>query len=486
MSLTVGEPAIDAIIEALNQKKTIALTSPSGGSPKVTSLGIFARIWHWNDVKFHEERLSKLAAVIAKVISQQQRLSIADAAENLPLKAARTLVKEASRQKIQSSEIKTLRKEVTAAKLGISAITLDSNPGLQTFVESHHLERYLLIYNDPIQIDPATQQAALRKEGKFQPWNIILEETRSWKKPVQSPQLAWVYGKDGIQNKDMYDWSELKPFMKGNPADWNHQYVFEFCACHNPHSIKNGNHSWFRLKTPTGDIYSAGLYRPDKQDWTDNLKSPLRIKPGYLMQPDVSEFWDYEITTIDFEITKEIFLEIKQTVETDKKNEDLVFQLFNNNCLLYNKKLAYLGGVDLPTLDHALFYMVPASLVQTVSKFMNILPSFVQKVCLYVSSFFLNVAQLFLGAGIIDDELNEKQRKKAIPHLNSFADLFDVSKIYLNHPNTLGYKTRQCVLEWRKQEIEGLNLIESNPELREEKEKVIKLSLPPAYYISPA
>jgi hypothetical protein len=481
MSLTVSEPT-DAIIQALNQKKMIALESLADGSSKVKPLGVFARIWHWNDANFHGKRLSKLAATLTKVVSQQERLSIAEATENQPLRAARNLLREASAQKIQSHELNNLRKEVTAAKLGISSTTLDHNPGLQTFIERHHLERYLLIYNHAIQTDPATHQVSLRKEGEFQPWNTILEETRSWKMPSHAPQLAWVYGQDGVHNKDMYDWNELKPFMKGDPSEWNHQYVFEFCACHNPNSLKNGVHSWFRLKTPTGDIYSAGLYRPDKPDLTENLKYPLRIKPGYLMQPDVSEFWDFEITTIDFAITEEIFLEIKQTVEADKKNEDLIFQPFHNNCLLYNKKLAEIGGVDLPTLDNVLYFMAPQNLAQTVSKFMEKLPFFVQKVCLYVTAFFLNIGQVFLGACMIDENLNEKQRKKAVPHLNSFSDLFDVNKIYLNHPNTLGFKTRQKVLEWRKQEIDFLNQNECCPVIKEAKEKSINLSLPPAFY----
>lgn len=482
MCLTVTESTIFGMIDALNRREIVTLTSTVEESPKTASMSILSRIWHWNDNKFHEKRLSKLAFVVAKVISQQQRLSIVDATKDRELKAARVLLKEIFRHNINSPEIETLRKEVTAAKLGISANTLDNNPGLQKFIEDHHLERYLLIYKHAIQMDTETQQISLYKNGKHLSWRTIVEEMQPWKKPLHQPHSAWVYGQDGIQNKDMYDWSELKPFMKGNPADWEHQYVFELCACHNPHSFKNGNHSWVRLKTPSGDIYSVGLYRPDKKDWTDNLKFPLRIKSGHLMQPDVSEFWDYEITTIDFAINEETFLKIKQTVEEDKKNEDLVFQLFNNNCLLYNKKLANLGGVDLPTLDNVMLYMAPVKIVQKMARYMNKLPTFVQKICLYVSAFFLNIGQVFLGATIVDKELNEKQKKKAVPHLNSFSDLFDISKIYLNHPNTLGYKTRQHVLEWRQQEIDFLNQTEKNPTILKEKIQNINFSLPPNYY----
>lgn len=479
MCMTIAETA--PLIDGLNRRETLLLTSAQG-TPKVVSMCLLGRLWRWHDARFHEERLSRLASVITKVIAQQERLPIEEAAKNRPLKAARVLIKEADCYNVHTTQIDALKKEVTAAKIGITADTLDKNPGLQKFVENHHLERYLLIYKDGLRTNPLTEEASLRKEGSFQPWSAIQEEITSWTKPAREPHLAWVYGQEGIQNKDMYDWTELKPFMQGNPADWDHQYVFEFCACHNPHSFKNGNHSWFRLKTPTGDIYSIGLYRPDKLDWKDNLRTPLRIKPGHLMQPDVSEFWDYEITTIDFAIKEETFLKIKEAVETDKKSEELVFQLFNNNCLLYNKKMASIAGVDLPTLDNAMHYMAPVSIVHRVENFINKFPSFVKKICLYVSAFFLNIAQVFLGATLIDASLNEKQRKNAVPHLNSFFDLFDINKIYLNHPNTLGYKTRQNVLQWRQQEIIAIHQTEMDPSIREKKIKDINLQLPPAYY----
>jgi len=71
-----------------------------------------------------------------------------------------------------------------------------------------------------------------------------------------------------------------------------------------------------------------------------------------------------------------------------------------------------------------------------------------------------------------------------VPHINSILDLFDVSKIYLNHPNTLGYDTRKKVLQWRKQQLDALELSEYDPNERSQRSKQIMLSLPPAYYLS--
>lgn len=482
MSLGINNPTISAIGSAIKHNQVVTAVQTSNGTIEIKPLGLFARLWHWNDKKFHEARLTDLVSIVTKVISAQQRLTIAAAAEDTTLKVARNLLKDLKKQNINISAISDLKKEVVAAKLGISTITLDSNPGLQKFTEQYHLERYLLTYNHPFVIDQGTQEISLLKNGGFQPWNQIFKESQSWQTSTRSPKLSWVYGPEGIQNKDMYDWTELKPFLKGDPADWNHEYVFEFCACFNPHSIKNGNHSWFRLKTPTGDVYSVGLYEPGKGNVENNVKSPLRIKPAFLMQPDVSEFWDFPISTIGFTINEETFLKIKQTVENDKNTENLIFQLFNNNCVLYSKKLALIGGVDLPARDNILNFIIPAHVNRNVSSLMDKMPVFVQKISLFVAAFFLNITQSILGGYKIDKLLNENQKKLATPHLKTFKDLFDVNKIYLNHPSTLAFKTGLQVLEWRKKEIETLQQTESDAKLREEKEKQINLSLPPSYY----
>lgn len=481
MNPTVTESTIDGLTKALNAREMITLEKALDGTVSVKPIGFLSRIWHWRDAKFHKTRLSDLAEVVTKIIAVQDRVSIKQATECESLKAARNLLKEIRSWNIQTETTLRLQKEVTSAKLAIRVNDLDNNPGLQQFAEKHHLERYLLIFKHSLQIDDAGRVLILQN-SQHQPWNKIVEESPSWSPFTSSPSFAWIYGQDGIQHQDMYDWQELKPFMNSDPSEWNHEYVFELCACDNPISIKNGVHSWFRLKTPSGDIYSAGLYRPEKSAWTENLKFPLRIKPGYLMQPDVSEFWDYEITTIDFTISEEQFHKIKQTVELDKKNEDLVFQMFDSNCLIYNKKLAQIGGVDFATSENILTFAASPDTIHSVSKFINMLPSFVQKICLYVSAFFINIGQICFGGCMIDDGLNEQQRKKAVPYLNSIIDLFDVNKIYINHPNTLGHVIKRNVQDWRQEEIKIVNQSESDPETRAEKIKQIMLSLPPSYY----
>jgi len=450
------------------------------GVPLIAPLGILNRIWHRRDSNYHAANISAIAALTAPILANYPRLTLSQAADDLTVKTCRNVVKFAQGAKIKTPEIEALNKQVTAAKIGIRHSAFDHNPGFQQFVEKTYLERYLLEYDHMVSVDAKTQKVSLLKDGKLQPWTEIQREMKTWKESTATPHWTWIYGPEGIQNKDFHDWSELKPHTKDNPAKWHHQYVFEFCVCYNPESLLNGNHSWLRLKTPTGDIYSVGLYRPGKPNGViGNVKTPMRIKPGYLMHPDVSEFWPFKIYSIDVAITEKDFLKMKQTIEEDNRNQDSVFQLFNNNCMLYCKKIAAIANIDIPTAESVLELTTPQKLQNRVKQFFSILPSFVKKICNVVVSFFINILLVCLGGCFIDGKLNENRKKRAVAHFTSATQLFDPEKTVLHHPLTMAFKTYPKVMEWRKQELENLKKTETNRDVIAEKTRQILLGLPP-------
>lgn len=479
-----GGTFVQLLDPLLQQRLPVKLAIDATGALTPRPLGLFERVMHWDDTQFHAERLSALASLIARILAVKQRQTPQEAASDPVLRSGRNLLKQAHSYHCKTPQIETLKKEVTAAKLAITATTLDKNPGLQKFVEKHHLERYLWQYGHSLKVDAASSEVSILKDGTYTPWTKVHEEINQWSNKFTSPLQHWVYGPEGVQTKNMYEWTTLKPFKKGNPAEWNHQYVFEFCACLNPHSLKNGNHSWMRLKTPSGDIYSVGLYRPEKPDLSHNFKTPLRVKPGHLMQPDVSEFWDFDIFTIATAISKEEFFKMKQTIEEDKKNEDQVFQLISSNCLLYCKKIGAIADIDIPTGGNVLNLFTPPGLQERVKKGLSCLPVIIQKVCAIAAAFFVNLILICLGATRIDDQLNAQQRQRAVPHLRSFKDLCDQSKTHMHEPMTFAFKTRAQVLEWRRNQIEALQASEKNTDLLNEQIRKIELSLPPCFYRS--
>lgn len=443
------------------------------GQAVIAPLGILARIWHWKDRTYHRQRLEGIADVFSANIAIHKRESITAANKDPLLLASRSLAHVFAKQ--TSPKMEEFNRQLLAAKLGIAVEVFDKNPGFQEFAKLHHLEKYLLHYGDELKVDPQTLTLSIRYKGTHTPWNEVFQDIQKWQKLTSMPQQAWIYGQDGIQNEDMYSWTELKPYKKVDPALYNHQYVFVFCACENPVSIKNGCHTWLQLITPTGDMYSVGLYRPGKPNIWHNANFPLRIKPGYLMQPDLSEFYPYPIHKIPVAITEESFFAIKRAIEEDKKNDNLLFHLFDANCTLYCKHKAALAGINLPTSERVIELVAPRKLKYRVQKFMSCLPAWLRKICDVMQAVLTNVLELSFGASFIDKNLNPRQRERAVPHIQSIWDLFNPEKSKLNHPVTLAYETKRIVDEWRSKKIQKPGNVTRIAE--------INLSLPKHFYI---
>lgn len=218
--------------------------------------------------------------------------------------------------------------------------------------------------------------------------------------------------------------------------------------------MNGAEHSWLRLKTPNGEIYSAALYRPGKHHFFDNFHLPLRAKKGYLMSPDISEFWPISIYRIPVEITKKQFETIKSSLEEDKKDEDkLVFQLFNGNCTEYINSKAKLAGIRLPTAVHYLRNVTPLSIQKRYDRVMDKLPSIVRQICESVVTVLSNLLQLCLGGHLLDRQLKGKKITfKA--NINSFSDLFNPEKLKFHPPRYLALTIGKEIEEWKKKETE--------------------------------
>ena len=473
------------VCEALQTDQPFSLNITPSAQLKAVPMTAMGRFWHRNDSDYHKTRLLPLAVLFTKILEKQDRQSLVDADQDPYIRAARNLHRTIRSYHLADPRFQQLRKQIVAAKLGIEADTFDHNPGFQKFVEEHHLERYILEYRDEVKVNPSTKEVSIRFTGAYTPWKKVSEALQQWPEFTTQPQQAWVYGNEGIIHKNLYDWSTLTPFKKGNPADWNHQYIYEFCTCYNPATLKTGNHAWIRLKTPEGDIYSIGLYRPGKTGPSDNFKFPLRIKPGYLMQPDFSEFWDYEILTIPVAITKNDFLEMKRVIEEDKKNDDMVFQLFNNNCGLYCKKIALIAGINLPTSERIIELITPITWQNRVKHVLSYFPQPVVKMMDIVQTFFFNLLAVALGATMIDAHLTPKRKIKAQAHLQSFWDLFKPEKASLNHPLTIAFKTKPLIDHWREKKIAKLSESAKTKDGWIEKFSTIQFGIPKKFRISP-
>ncbi len=348
--------------------------------------------------------------------------------------------------------IQACKRELLAYQLGIasSIFELRCNQGFETFASSPPLASYLAVYNHEIRLDPQ-QRIMLQQKGRDIQW-IMLRSL------VQRPQATtptnqpWFYGPQGIQNKDMFQWNQLEPYKFEDPAAWGNQYVFEFCCCCEEVPQFIGDHSWLRLKTPKGAIYSVGLYRPYKRDKRENYKMPLRVQKGHLMQPDVSEFWNLPIHRIAFTITEAVFHEMKQAIEKDKRQDDQTFQLIGQNCTQYVEKIGRIGNIRLPTekpmwqlLNKRFGYPRIQTGIETAA---SKLPSKVNSVFSHCCAFICNTTLLCAGAACVDSEIRQKETPVR-PHLNTFRDLCNPNKLNIKHPFTVGHDTKEYVNQLR-------------------------------------
>ena len=165
------------------------------------------------------------------------------------------------------------------------------------------------------------------------------------------------------------------------------------------------------------------------------------------MQPDVSEFWPCEIRSVEIAITEEEFLAMKKKIEKDKKNDDLVFQLFGENCTLYTASIGKIAGIEFDTSISFPLLWAPRKILPFVEKTLPKIPKIIRNIISTIMAVVLNTVQLILGAGIVD-----KEAKNASPYIKSLREFFDPSKYYLHHPHTFGTRVREFVLAWREQE----------------------------------
>ncbi len=257
----------------------------------------------------------------------------------------------------------------------------------------------------------------------------------------------------------MFQWKELHPFKVIPNPPWGNRYIFEMCATCGEKPRIIGDHSWLRLKTPKGEIFSIGIYRPDKNPGVNgHFNNPFKVKKGTLMQPDVSEFWPDNIESLGFEISKTTFQAIKAQVEVDKMVDDGTFQLFQGNCAAYVLKIAKTANITLPLSLPFLRILTPFWLQRlfNAAYYNPFVPEIARKVTYVSFAVLMNLVQVVFGGLIVDEEVVKKVGPHVKPNINSFWDLFDVKKVEILSPYKLGKVMRPYIELMRQKQIHVL------------------------------
>ncbi len=397
----------------------------------------------------------RLAKIFSQMVRDRQSNSIHHNSTDRGIEVAKRFMKSQVLTETNPAQIE-LRREITAARLGTTSDVLQANPGFQEFAQISHLHRYLLKFKESLIVDPVTKEISLRYQNQLVSWSTIAPK-------INYENAKWTghYSKDGIQETTRFDWERLQAFDTGNPEEWGNQYVFEYVVWYadepsltdEPKPVDErpsptGNHSFFRLKTPEkkDNIFSVGLYRPDKKASLSSLSHPMRVRKGQLMSPDESEFWGGRFTTFTKAITKEQFLAIKAKVEHDHASKNLAYHLTHANCNEYTSQVAQLAGLKLPSSFLPIASLILPIQEETAGKFH---PSIRKAAALAATAAVNTFALVCAGATCVDPDAQCTNRPA---HISSFKDIFDESKANFSHPSVLE-KAFKKIHAWRAEQI---------------------------------
>ncbi len=439
--------------------------------------------------KYYNYNLFQKAVYWTHLLKSTDRMGLEEASTNPTLKEARKFGRIIPKEYETDSVMEAFLKEMVAAKLGISSNVFEQNGGFYEYARKNYLENYLKHFNHTLKVENG--EVIILCDGKEMVWSEakkILSEKKDKQTDLpedKRPSWPWLYGERGVQNRDFYSTEAAEPYLHQDPSEWGNQHIFVLCACCEGYAQFIGNHSFFRIHTAKGEIYSEGLYRPGKPNpFSDSIDAPFRIKPGQIQEPDVTEFWPCKIHTLAFKINDEQLNKILESVNHDRTMDVEEFQIFNRNCTVWALKHAALGGFEHAESASVIEVLLatrigrivfPIFLQKGIRFAAKPLPNIVKKICLYPLTVAANIFLLLLGAGRVDKTLRCKIEKKMQedigsstsqnertfearlkPHISSWKDVFRVSTAEMYHPYTLIFTTFEKIKKWRESEIQKL------------------------------
>lgn len=400
------------------------------------------------------EATTQLAIQTLKKIQREGPIKLEKYPKLIELK---TFLKKSSERFPNLSSIKQCTLELSSLRIGIESKVLDANPGFEEFVKKNSLERYLKKFHHKLAIH-SNNEIFILKNNKLVSWKSISEYANQDHPTHPVSTLynpAWKYGEFGLQNKNFYQWKKLKPFKHVQNPKWGDRFILEFCMQCSGKLRLRGDHTWIRLKTPRGEVFSVGVYREDNE-----VKTGFSVKKGFLQSPDVSEFWQEKIYKIPFEISKESFEKIKKRIELDKQENKTLFHIGTQNCTSYAMDLAKIAKLNIPSRFSGMQMFVPQLIRHPIYLIFSKLPFFLQNIarriwnivrwpiCVTLNLFFNSFG------GSLVSKLAKKMGAKS--HYNSIFDYFKSSKIDIDSPFVLTFETLKRVEKLRQIEKQRL------------------------------
>jgi hypothetical protein len=240
-------------------------------------------------------------------------------------------------------------------------------------------------------------QVGLLVEGKFTPWEdlskrFVVEEGKIFSTDT-GVKKRWIFLSEGLVCHDPYNWKMPVPIMKLEipPGRYLLQVVTSHIKPENQGLIDRvtdgAMHSWFRIITPDGNVYSFGMLH-DRKDI--NLLQPMSSIKSKMSCPDVFEAYAEKRIETTIPIEGEHVFKIGEIIKKYSRDENVQFHYLKANCTSFLQEVLTASGVGgIPntkmTISRVIEKFIFPKAVRRIMKsiwthtFAHITPSFVAK-----------------------------------------------------------------------------------------------------------
>lgn len=354
-------------------------------------------------------------------------------AVNLYLKQAITSCEEGDPGNIMDS-LTAWKKKLLCIKLGgeISEQDLTNFLDFERFIENNAWHNKAIAYNHVISMK--NNEPHLLVNGISRPWSEV-------KNIQQTDGTPWINQYNYLENvaitaKGLVSTALDKfiPHSHDDPGKWGNQYVLEIVSGKDKQSKDKclGTHSWIRLKTPDGDIYSHGLYGGEVKG-LEKL-SPYAIRKGAADSPD--RFDTLEPGRIEMQVTSipikaAQFDLLKSTIE-GYMEDGIPYGFSNYNCTSHVRALAALVNVDVGTEERISSFVAKKVFHVRIQRFFKrFLGARVKKMTSWIALKICSLALLIMGGNRISKDFKDGEQIKKIKTRLGYTD--SPEKLYQWH-----------------------------------------------------
>lgn len=372
----------------------------SGGA----SYGVCTRLKLCVSQAAQQELVEKVSRSWNSALAAMATLRPSEAANSPLLKQARVVEKHWLLQNFkQLPEVSELSQRILAGRLGLPRDDLKQLPDLEKFAKKVFLANYLARYDDELSLE-ADGQVCIKHNNDMVPWSTLEEKLRDADyRDQEGRQFDWRYDSSGITLRSTHVWEDDKlPALFCNVESIREltQPMVYLCTTSGLEpKIISGDHTWIEIEEPSsGNMYAAGLFRPEKRGRFDWLNNPFRTKAGKIRVDD-AEFWGMKITRHPIQATEAQVEALKAAIEHDHAQPSIPFNIHNQNCTTWavSKVNQHILNEPINAKVPVLRILTSASSYNTIMKASRFIPGFIKTIIRAVATVVLYLLYVILG-----------------------------------------------------------------------------------------